>query len=224
MNYVKRNILSENEIKAINKFLRECEWEDGLGTAPAFTYNKKNNLEAVVCDQYKKANKIVMSALDKDINFFEFCIPDYSNACIFSKTGEGGFYRPHHDDGVNGHFSTTVFLSDPKEYVGGELCLFVNGREKIFKPTAGTAVTYETGILHQVNEVTSGERLAAVFWTKSIFDDPFTRQIFREIGTAISKLERKEFHKNFKEALEDPRFILEEVQNKLIRRNLRQPK
>ena len=36
------------------------------------------------------------------MSFFEFCVPDVSNACIFSKTGEGGFYKPHHDNGVNG--------------------------------------------------------------------------------------------------------------------------
>ena len=41
MNFIKRNILSENDIKAINKFLRECEWVDGFNTAPGFTYYKK---------------------------------------------------------------------------------------------------------------------------------------------------------------------------------------
>ena len=220
MNYIKRNILSENDIKVVNKFLRECSWGDGLNTAPGFTYDRKNNLEAIPCEEYKEANKIIMSSLDKDISFFEFCIPQESNACIFSKTGEGGFYKPHHDNGNNGHFSTTVFLSDPKEYEGGELCLFIDGREKLFKPAAGTAITYNTGILHRVNEVTSGERLVAVFWTKSKFGDPFFREIYREIGNAISKLERKDVHETFKESLEDPRFILEEVLNKLVRKNL----
>ena len=165
-----------------------------------------------------------MAALDKDVSFFEFCVPDVSNACIFSKTGEGGFYKPHHDNGVNGHYSTTVFLTDPQEYQGGELCLYIDGRERMFKPPAGTAITYNTGILHRVNEVISGERTVAVFWTKSIFDDPFYRDVFRELGSAISKLERKHVHETFKDALEDPVFILQELQNKLIRRNLRKVK
>ena len=94
----------------------------------------------------------------------------------------------------------------------------------MFKPSAGTAITYNTGILHRVNEVTSGERIVAVFWTKSIFDDPFYRDVFRELGSAISKLERKHVHETFKDALEDPVFILQELQNKLIRRNLRKVK
>ena len=66
-----------------------------------------------------KQIKSSWTALDKDVSFFEFCVPDVSNACIFSKTGEGGFYKPHHDNGVNGiHYSTTVFLTDPQEYQG----------------------------------------------------------------------------------------------------------
>lgn len=224
MNFIKRNILTENEVKAVNKFLRECEWVDGLQTAPGFTYDKKNNLEAVPCEQYSEANKIIMASLDRDISFFEFCVPDVSNACLFSKTGEGGFYKPHHDNGANGHYSTTVFLTDPQEYQGGELCLYIDGREKMFKPPAGTAITYSTGILHRVNEVTSGERTVAVFWTKSRFDDSFERDIFRDIGLAISKIEKRENHDTFKDALEDPFFILQEVQNKLIRKSLRQVK
>ena len=94
----------------------------------------------------------------------------------------------------------------------------------MFKPPAGTAITYSTGILHRVNEVTSGERTVAVFWTKSRFDDSFERDIFRDIGLAISKIEKRENHDTFKDALEDPFFILQEVQNKLIRKSLRQVK
>jgi len=224
MNYLKRSILSIEEVEKINNILVECEWDNGLITAPGFTNKRKNNLEVVPSEKYMEANKIIMAALDRDLSFFDFCVPDSSNSCIFSKTGPGGYYKPHHDNGINGHYSTTVFLSNPKDYEGGELSLFLDGRERMFKPVAGTAITYNTGIMHQVNEVTSGERIAAVFWTKSRFDDPFQREIFSGIGRAISQLERKEYHKNFEEALKDPRFILEEMQNKLIRRNLRQVK
>jgi len=224
MNYLKRSILSVEEVEKINNILVECEWDNGLITAPGFTHKRKNNLEVVPSEKYMEANKIIMAALDRDLSFFDFCVPDSSNSCIFSKTGPGGYYKPHHDNGINGHYSTTVFLSNPKDYEGGELSLFLDGRERMFKPVAGTAITYNTGIMHQVNEVTFGERIAAVFWTKSRFDDPFQREIFSGIGRAISQLERKEYHKNFEEALKDPRFILEEMQNKLIRRNLRQVK
>ena len=61
----------------------------------------------------------------------------------------------------------------------------------MFKPPAGTAITYNTGILHRVNEVTSGERTVAVFWTKSIFDDPFYRDVFRELGSDYQQVREK---------------------------------
>jgi PKHD-type hydroxylase len=221
MNFIKRNILSENEIEKINSILNQCEWRDGLGTAPGFTHKRKNNIECVPSEVSSSANEIIMSALDRDLLFFDYCVPDTSYTCIFSKTGPGGYYKPHHDNGVSGHYSTTVFLSNPKDYIGGELCLFLDGREKRFKPIAGTAITYNTGIMHRVNEVIEGERTVAVFWTKSKFDDPFYRELYQEIGRAISKLERRECHENFEDVINDPRFILEEVQNKITRRTLK---
>lgn len=224
MNYIKRNILSNEEVEKINNILNKCEWRDGLSTAPGFTHRRKNNLECIPSEIAADANQIIMAALDRDYAFFDYCVPDNSCMCIFSKTGPGGYYKPHHDNGINGHYSTTVFLSNPEDYGGGELCLLIDGREKRFKPVAGTAITYNTGVMHRVNEVTHGERKVAVFWTKSKFDDPFYRELYREINRAISRLERKEYHNDFEEVLNDPRFILEEIQNKLIRRSLRQVK
>jgi PKHD-type hydroxylase len=222
-NYIKRKILSEDNLIKIRKLIDECKWRDGLYTAPGFNHQRKNNLEAEPTESSEKINEIIMSSLDGDYSFFQYCVPDTSNQVIISKTESGGFYNVHHDNASNGHYSTTVFLSDPSEYEGGELCLYIDGREKVFKPVAGTAITYHTGLMHKVNKVISGTRYAAVFWTKSKFDDTFIREIYSEIESVVVKMPINN-HDNFGDALEDSRFILEEVLNKLTRKFLKQLK
>ena len=50
---------------------------------------------------------------------------------FFPKLVKVDFYKPHHDNGMNGHFSTTVFLTDPQDYQGGELvsCILMVEKE-----------------------------------------------------------------------------------------------
>jgi PKHD-type hydroxylase len=223
-NYIKRKLLDDQSLEKIKELLVQCTWQDGLYSAPGLTHDRKNNLEAEPTEISEKINDIVMNSLDRDLTFFHYCVPDTSNRVIISKTSNGGFYNVHHDKATNGHYSTTVFLSDPDDYEGGELCLYIDGREKVFKPVAGTAVTYNTGLLHKVNKVTSGVRYAAVFWTKSIFDDPFIREIYSDIERVVMTMPKPQNHDNFKNALEDNRFVLEEVLNKLTRKFLKQIK
>ena len=87
---------------------------------------------------------------------------------FYTITEKGGYYRCHFDHPQNGHFSNTLFLNDPDEYEGGELELLVDGEVKRFKLPAGQVVTYETGLPHQVLEVTKGVRKVLVWWTTSV--------------------------------------------------------
>ena len=87
---------------------------------------------------------------------------------MFTTTSEGGYYRAHFDAPQNGHFSNTLFLSEPDEYEGGELEILIGGEIKQFKANAGQVVTYETGLAHQVRPVTKGERKALIWWTHSM--------------------------------------------------------
>lgn len=223
-NFIKRKLLNEKRLGEIRELLDHCVWIDGLNSAPGMTRDKKCNQEATQTEVSDKINEIVMNSLDEDLSFFSYCVPDTSNHVIVSKTSSGGYYHVHHDKATNGHYSTTIFLSEPDEYEGGELCLYIDGREKIFKPVAGTAVTYNTGLLHRVNKVTSGVRYAAVFWTKSIFDDPFIREIYSDIEKVVMTMPTPKNYDNFNDALDDNRFVLEEVLNKLTRKFLKQIK
>lgn len=112
---------------------------------------------------------------------------------IFSKYIEGGFYKEHVDGQMMGparirtDYSCTVFINDPEEYDGGELCINVGTEELKYKLKAGQAFVYPTGIRHRVNTVTRGERHVCVFWIESALQDVRMREIYKGIQRIHTK-------------------------------------
>ena len=100
----------------------------------------------------------------------------------------------------NGEYSTTVFLSDPDEYKGGYLRLKVGGNIEQVKLPLGHAITYSTGLPHEVTDVTSGHRDVAVFWTKSKYRDPNKRHVYSQVMRAMYRTEQSE---NYPTSLEE---------------------
>lgn len=115
--------------------------------------------------------ELVMPQIEKNLFFRAFTSMNFFGSPMLTKTPVGGYYNPHFDGLTNGHFSTTIFLDDPSDYDGGELVLFLDGKEEFFKLDPGWGITYETGIGHRVNTVTRGNRHALVFWTFSDWSD-----------------------------------------------------
>lgn len=168
MTYLISRFLPEQAVTTLRKELSECEWYDGLESFEVAdkdldkdAHLVKKNLQADIDDT------MMFSAMDLNIDFINFVYPNRTRSPLYTKTPTGGFYKPHFDDVRSGHFSTTVFLSDPDEYDGGELALFLNGKEEKFKLEPGWGITYETGTPHEVKPVTRGDRLASIFWTTS---------------------------------------------------------
>ena len=56
---------------------------------------------------------------------------------------------------------------------------------------AGSGFIYPTNSIHQVREVTSGVRHAAVFWVQSLIQDDALRQSLFDLHAAISGLEAR---------------------------------
>ena len=77
--------------------------------------------------------------------------------------------------------SFTLFLNAPEEYEGGELVVENPAAELRFKEAAGSAVVYPSNMLHHVEEVTRGQRLAAVGWIQSLVRDPGQRQLLYDL-------------------------------------------
>ena len=84
--------------------------------------------------------------------------------------------------------SFTLFLSDPQAYEGGELQIEHAGQSMQLKPSAGDLVLYPSTSLHQVNQVTSGERLVCVGWIESRIKRADDREILFDLANLKSQL------------------------------------
>ena len=155
------------------------------------------------------------------MDFRSIVVPNETNNLIISKITEGGYYKCHSDSEYAGNYSTTIFLSEPDEYVGGDLQLLVDGDIKNFKLKAGWGITYLTGIPHQVLSVTEGVRYAGVFWSTSIISDPFMREIYHSLSNIQQKLESSDIvYSNLEEFADDPSNQIEMLKKNIIRRCL----
>lgn len=228
-NFYSREILNEDDLRRIREQFETIQFCDGIHTLTGNPFeNVENNHKMKNClndtsdIENQKIASIIYAALDRDRGFYKFSCPEKTNSPIISRTEVGGYYRAHHDDGMIGDYSTTVFLNDPSEYEGGELRLKLGSGVETFKMPAGHAVTYSTGIPHEVSEVTSGCRDVAVFWTTAKFADHALRDIHRDLLYLQERLDEvlpgKAGYPSIEEASEDPSFLVEQIIHKMIRR------
>ena len=220
-NYFCRKILSEEHVEYVRKLIlaENVDWRDGNLSVTSEMPQQKKLFETFNQNVFD----IIMSDLDKDMKFSSIVVPNETNNLIISKITEGGFYRCHFDHEFNGNYSTTIFLNEPDEYVGGELQLLINGNLKNIKLKAGWGVTYETGIPHQVLDVTEGVRYAGIFWSSSIIPDPFMRGIYHCLNNIQDKLIKSDVnpdkvYSNLKEFADDPIYEIELLKKNIIRR------
>ena len=88
----------------------------------------------------------------------------------FTEYPKGGFYDWHMDADVNCQFeppirkiSMTILLSDPSEFVGGDLEFMTEGN-KPPQLLQGQAIFFCSLIRHRVNKVKKGVRRSLVMW------------------------------------------------------------
>jgi len=211
-----RKLLNKDEVKAIRRLSEHLAWEDGSVSSNAGPSVKKL-IQAKQDEFHDEICQYVFDALNADDIFLHSILALTTTTPIISKVNVGGYYKPHHDSYHVGDYSTTLFLNDPDTYEGGELQLYVDNQVKSFKPKAGHAVTYSTGTPHCVTEVTSGERLAAVFWTTSKVKDPIMRGIISDLTFASENLKRIE-PASLEKTMESPTFRVVRAVEELLRR------
>ena len=218
-NYFCRKILSDDKLKHIRQLItaKDVDWKDGNISVLNQILPQKKLFETFNQDVFD----IIVSDLDKDMDFNSIVVPDETNNLIISKITEGGYYKCHFDSEFLGNYSTTIFLNEPDEYVGGDLQLLIDGHLKNFKLKAGWGITYLTGIPHQVLSVTKGVRYAGIFWSKSIISDPFMRELYHGLNNIQQKLvDNEKVYSNLREFADDPIYGIEMLKKNIIRRCL----
>ena len=176
---------NQDALDKIKHWYKLQDWIDGSTTHSHNNKEIKNNLIA----KETIPDNLIWKHIDRNDSFIKFTQSHTSSKARVTKTPIGGYYHPHVDKLTLGNFSTTIFLNSPDQYDGGELILFIDGKEVSFKLDMGWGITYETGIGHRVNTVSRGERNVAIFWSHSIWTNI---EAFREYKYWVHKCEREE--------------------------------
>lgn len=186
------NVLSPAELKSIETLLDASAFRDGSTSARGAAKEAKQNLEFRYGDnpaRDKELGALVIQALGRHLEFMEVARPKAVMTPIFSRYETGMSYGTHTDApamneggrNIRIDLSVTLFLSDPNSYQGGELVVDTGHGEVAIKHPKGDAVTYPTTVLHRVEAVRSGVRLAAVTWVESHTREEWKRRILYDL-------------------------------------------
>lgn len=196
------NVLNAEELKSIQKILHEANWVDGKVTAGTQSEQVKNNLQLSEDSEVaESARKIVLKALSRNALFFSAVLPKKIYPPLFNQYRGGMNFGNHIDNAVRTHAATgnhvrtdvssTLFLSEPDSYEGGELVVEDTYGQQMVKLPAGDMVVYPGTSLHQVRPVTKGARIASFFWTQSMIRDDAQRTLLFDMDAAISTLRQQ---------------------------------
>jgi len=192
-------VLTPEEVAYCRKVMDQAEWSDGRATAGQQSAKAKNNLQlSLTSDENRELRDIVLRALGRNPAFNSAAIPRRVVPPLFNRYDVGMTFAPHVDNAVRPihetgerirtDLSSTLFLSEPDEYDGGELIIYEPSGSQEIKLPAGDMILYPTTALHSVAPITRGTRLASFFWTQSMIAEQSRRQILFDLDATIMDL------------------------------------
>ncbi|WP_298918346.1 Fe2+-dependent dioxygenase [uncultured Algimonas sp.] len=170
------SVLDGDQLAAVRHDLRDIRWQDGTRTAGRTASQVKRNAQADLTTRSgSRLRDRLFACIQSHPVLNAAAQPARFSPLLLSRTEAGGGYGLHHDNAVMGReaaamrtdLSYTLFLSDPDDYDGGTLTLDLPGERRSFKCPAGSLLLYPSTSLHQVDDIGSGVRLAAVGWIES---------------------------------------------------------
>lgn len=192
-------LLNAAQLQKIHELLADATFVDGKLTAGMAAERVKENEELKQEPELlQRLYRILMASVGQNPRFRSFALPNRVADFIFARYKPGMHYGDHVDDPIMGggkfrtDVSMTVFLNEPDSYEGGELVIRTPFGDQKVKLAAGSAVVYPSRSVHQVAEVTKGERLVALTWMQSFVRDPGQRELLFELDQAREHLLRTE--------------------------------
>lgn len=191
-------VLTTSELEAIRALVRRARFSDGAASAHGAARQVKAN-QQLECsrEDHQQLVEIVFGALHRNRDFSRIALPLEISVPMVNRYGVGMTYGAHYDkpfmptpDGprIRGDLSATLFLSNPEDYDGGELCFARIGAEERIKLKAGDLFLYPATTLHSVAPVTRGERLAVVFWVQSMIREHEKREMVVELDGLVGRV------------------------------------
>jgi len=194
-------VLSPSQVAEARAALEAARWDDGSATAGPQAAQRKQNRQLPHSPQAQALADMVSAALRQQPLFMSAALPHIILTPRFNRYEDSGHYGNHIDGAI--HFdpgsgktartdvSTTVFLSDPDEYEGGELIVEDTYGAHEVKLPAGDAIVYPSTSLHRVEPVTRGVRMASFLWTQSLVRDDARRHMLHELDMTIMALRQR---------------------------------
>jgi PKHD-type hydroxylase len=195
-------ILSKDQVAHFRKKLATADWVDGKATVGAQGAQVKHNRQLSVDNKLaRELGEIILHALYNNSLFMSAALPVRTVPPLFNSYAGGEHYGFHVDGAIrllpNSNLSlrtdvsSTLFLSEPDEYQGGELIVQDTYGSHEVKLPAGDLILYPSSSLHQVAPVIDGERVSSFFWTQSMVRDDFKRSMLYELDGNIQLLRNK---------------------------------
>lgn len=192
-------VLTADQVRAFRDALDRAEWIDGRATVGEQGSRVKLNRQVAEHSPIgQQLGRTILDALARHPTFFAAALPLRTSPPLFNRYAGGEHYGLHIDGAMRAlagsdrpmrtDVSSTLFLSDPDDYDGGELVVVDTYGTHEVKLPAGDLILYPATSLHRVEPVTRGVRTCAFFWTQSMIANDWQRTMLYELDQAIQKL------------------------------------
>ncbi len=191
------NLLTPEEVALCRQRLEAADWIDGRATAGDQSAKVKHNLQVPEeSTAARELGDIVLRGLARNALFSSAALPLRVYPPMFNRYDVGMTFNTHVDNAIRSvqgtrmrtDLSSTLFLSAPDEYDGGELVIEDTYGAQAVKLPAGDMILYPGTSLHRVNPVTRGSRWASFFWTQSMVADDAKRRLLFEMDMSIIQM------------------------------------
>jgi PKHD-type hydroxylase len=195
-------VLTREQVADMRRRLDASPWVDGRATVGTQGAKVKQNRQLPDNSPLGlELGQIILQALAGNPLFFAAALPLRTCPPLFNSYAGGEHYGAHVDGSMrripgSGQWlrtdvSSTLFLSDPEEYDGGELIVTDQYGEHEVKLPAGDLILYPSTSIHRVQPVTRGARVCSFFWTQSMVRDDMRRGMLLELDQTIQSLRAK---------------------------------
>jgi PKHD-type hydroxylase len=196
-------LLTPGQVAELKRIAAAANFVDGRISNPHSQV--KQNLHLNDDAAFQKSSQMLTQALMEHEDFRNFAFPVAITPPLMTRYTKGMRYGVHPDAAfirlptaaIRSDLSCTIFLDDPASYEGGALRIHLGTRDLRFKGAAGTAIIYPSNQLHEVEEVTSGERLVAIAFIQSQVFETYHRELLYELNEVAALEGLKMSFENF---------------------------
>lgn len=194
-------VLTPEQVRRCREVMAQTAWVDGRGTAGHQSSQVKRNLQLPADSaEAQELGQMVLAALNRNPLFTSAVLPKTVFPPLFNRYDADGdmHFGSHVDNAIRSDpltgirirtdVSSTLFLSSPDEYDGGELVVEDTYGTHSVKLPAGDMIVYPATSVHHVTPVTRGSRVASFFWTQSMIADGTRRAMMFDLDMSIIRL------------------------------------